>query len=102
MNVSLQYGIGGRTASALAQSAERAIMEGRLAPGGLLPSVRALADALGISAATVPAAYRTLRLRGLLTGEGRRGTRVVLRPPLRLRRPPGVAPGARDPPEGHP
>jgi DNA-binding transcriptional MocR family regulator len=102
MNVSLQYGIGGRTASAVAQSAERAIMEGRLPPGGLLPSVRALADALGISAATVAAAYRTLRVRGLVAGEGRRGTRVVLRPPLLLRRPPVVTPGARDLAEGNP
>jgi DNA-binding transcriptional MocR family regulator len=102
MNVSLQYGIGGRTASALAQSAERAIMDGRLPPGGLLPSVRALADALGISAATVAAAYRTLRVRGLVAGEGRRGTRVVLRPPLLLRRPPVVTPGARDLAEGNP
>jgi DNA-binding transcriptional MocR family regulator len=102
MNVALQYGIAGRTASALAQSAERAIMEGRLPPGGLLPSVRALADALGISAATVAAAYRTLRVRGLVAGEGRRGTRVVLRPPLLLRRPPVVTAGARDLAEGNP
>jgi DNA-binding transcriptional MocR family regulator len=102
MNVSLQYGISGRTASALAQSAERAIMQGRLPPGGLLPSVRALAHALGISAATVAAAYRTLRVRGLVAGEGRRGTRVVLRPPLLLRRPPVVTPGARDLAEGNP
>jgi hypothetical protein len=36
-------------------------MEGRLPPGGLLPPVRSLADALGISASTVAAAYRTLR-----------------------------------------
>jgi DNA-binding transcriptional MocR family regulator len=102
MNVALQYGIGGRTASAIAESAERAVREGRLAPGGLLPPVRALADALGLSAATVAAAYRTLRVRGLVAGEGRRGTRVVLRPPLLLRRPPVVAEGARDLAEGNP
>jgi DNA-binding transcriptional MocR family regulator len=102
MNVALQYGIRGRTASAVAQSAERAIMAGRLPPGSLLPPVRGLAGALGISAATVAAAYRTLRVRGLVAGEGRRGTRVVLRPPLLLRRPPAVAPGARDLAEGNP
>ena len=102
MNVALQYGISGRTASAVAESAERAIMEGRLPPGGLLTPVRGLAGALGISAATVAAAYRTLRVRGLVAGEGRRGTRVVLRPPLLLRRPPVVAPGARDLAEGNP
>ena len=102
MNVALQYGIGGATASAVAQSAERAIMEGRLPPGGLLPPVRTLAEALSLSAATVAAAYRTLRVRGLVAGEGRRGTRVVLRPPLRLRRPPAVTPGTRDLAEGNP
>jgi DNA-binding transcriptional MocR family regulator len=102
MNVSLQYGIAGRTASAIAESAERAVTEGRLPPGGLLPPVRALGEALGISAATVAAAYRTLRVRGLVAGEGRRGTRVVLRPPLLLRRPPAVAAGARDLAEGNP
>ena len=102
MNVALQYDISGATASAVAQSAERAIMEGRLPPGGLLPPVRTLAEALSLSAATVAAAYRTLRVRGLVAGEGRRGTRVVLRPPLRLRRPPVVTPGARDLAEGNP
>src|SRR5437867_4520483 len=102
MNVALQYGIRGRTASAVAESAERAIVAGRLPPGGLLPPVRALAEALGLSAATVAAAYRTLRVRGLVAGEGRRGTRVVLRPPLLLRRPPVVPPGLRDLAEGNP
>jgi len=77
MNVALQYDISGATASAVAQSAERAIMEGRLPPGGLLPPVRTLAEALSLSAATVAAAYRTLRVRGLVAGEGRRGTRRV-------------------------
>ena len=43
MNVALQYGIAGRTRKrASPQSAERAITEGRLAPGGLLPPVRTL------------------------------------------------------------
>ena len=103
MNVISQYGISGHGASAVAESAERAIAQGRLAPGSLLPPVRALAAALGLSAATVAAAYRTLRIRGLVSGEGRRGTRVVLRPPLPVRRtPPIVAPGARDLAEGNP
>src|SRR5258705_13961139 len=102
MNVALQYGIRGPPASAGAGSAERGGMEGRLPPGGLLPPVRGLAEALGISAATVAAAYRTLRVRGLVAGEGRRGTRVVLRPPLLLRRPPVVTTGARDLAEGNP
>src|SRR5437667_12808809 len=67
MNVISQYGISGHGASAVAESAERAIAQGRLAPGSLLPPVRALAAALGLSAATVAAAYRTLRIRGLVS-----------------------------------
>jgi DNA-binding transcriptional MocR family regulator len=102
MNVAIQYGIAGRTASAVAESAESAVREGRLPPGALLPPVRTLAGALGLSAATVAAAYRTLRVRGLVAGEGRRGTRVVMRPPLLVRRPPPVAAGARDLAEGNP
>src|SRR5713226_778092 len=96
MNVVLQYGIQGATASQVAASVERAILEGRLAP------VRALAAVLGLSAATVAAAYRTLRIRGLVAGEGRRGTRVVLRPPLPVRRPPTIGAGTRDLAEGNP
>jgi DNA-binding transcriptional MocR family regulator len=45
--------------------------------------VRALAQRLGTSPATVNAAYRILRQRGLVLGEGRRGTRVAPRPALR-------------------
>src|SRR5215208_3974665 len=102
MNVSLQYGIAGRTASGIAASAERAVTEGRLAPGALLPPVRALAQALGVSAATAGAAYRTLRVRGLAAGDGRRGTRIVPRPPVLVRRPPAATARARDLAEGNP
>lgn len=102
MNVSIQYGIAGRTASAIAASAEHAVTEGRLLPGALLPPVRSLAETLGVSAATVGAAYRTLRVRGLVAGDGRRGTRVVLRPPVLVRRPPAVATRSRDLAEGNP
>ena len=102
VNVTTQYRIQGDTASRVAASVERAILEGRLAPGALLPPVRALAAVLGLSAATVAAAYRTLRIRGLVAGEGRRGTRVVLRPPLPVRRPPMIGAGTRDLAEGNP
>ncbi|HUG54328.1 MAG TPA: aminotransferase class I/II-fold pyridoxal phosphate-dependent enzyme [Vicinamibacteria bacterium] len=92
----------GATASAVAESAERAVLEGRLPPGAVLPPVRRLAAALGLSPATVAAAYRTLRLRGLVAGEGRRGTRVARRPPLPVRAPSAPTPGVRDLAQGNP
>ena len=82
MNVLERYGIHGRTASELAESIETAIRGGRLAPGAVLPTVRATAAALGVSPTTVAAAFRELRGRGLVQGRSRRGTRVTERPPL--------------------
>src|SRR5437764_14873840 len=54
-------GITGSTAREIATNAEAAIREGVLDTGDPLPTVRALATALGTSPATVNAAYRTLR-----------------------------------------
>jgi DNA-binding transcriptional MocR family regulator len=90
-------GITGSTAREIATSAEAAIREGVLDTGDTLPTVRALATALGTSPATVNAAYRTLRQRGLVIAEGRRGTRVAPRPALRVpeRSGPGPAPPHR-------
>jgi DNA-binding transcriptional MocR family regulator len=72
----------GATASAIAASVEDGIQEGRAAGGQSLPTVRELAGQLRVSPATVAAAYQLLRTRGLISGEGRRGTRVVQRPPV--------------------
>ena len=44
--------------------------------------MRGLAAALGVAPATVAAAYRTLRERGLVETAGRNGTRVRARPPV--------------------
>src|SRR5690242_2684710 len=75
-----QYRITGATAREIAASVEAAIRDERVAAGALLPTVRALAADLGASPATVNAAYRILRGRGLVIAEGRRGTRVAPRP----------------------
>jgi DNA-binding transcriptional MocR family regulator len=96
---SVQYHqqITGATAREIATSAERAICAGHLEPGERLPTVRALSTALGTSPATVGAAYRILRERGLVLGAGRRGTQVAPRPALRLARGPApAAEGRRD------
>lgn len=76
------YQIEGRTSAGIAGSVEAGIRSGVLAAGAVLPPVRALAATLGVSPATVAAAYRTLRQRGLLETAGRHGTRVRPRPPV--------------------
>jgi DNA-binding transcriptional MocR family regulator len=81
----IQYGISGDDARGIVASVETAIREGRLGPGAAMPTVRDLARALRVSPTTVAAAYRTLRTRGLVQAQGRRGTRVSHRPPLPVR-----------------
>src|SRR5258706_5577522 len=101
MSVPIRYAIRGSGASELAQSVERGVREGRLAPGAPLPTVRALSKELKLSPATVAAAYRALRQRGLVTSDGRRGTRIGQRPPVTARRPAAPIPaGLRDPASG--
>src|SRR5437763_8835477 len=79
-----QYQLAGSNAREIAASAEAAIRDGHVRSGEPLPTVRALAQRLGVSPATVNSAYRVLRQRGLVVGEGRRGTRVAPRPALRI------------------
>lgn len=66
----------GRTASELARSIENAVHSGVLAPGESLPPIRQLASSARLSPVTVAAAYRRLHSRGIVVGQGRRGTRV--------------------------
>ena len=62
----------------IADGIEAAIAAGDLAAGEHLPTVRAFADALGVSPTTVSAAFAKLKRRGLLQTSGRRGTAVSL------------------------
>src|SRR5437016_5058357 len=78
----VQNTISGRTAVNIAASVEGAVASGRAAGGDLLPSVRQLSAHLGVSAATVAAAYRLLQERGVVTAERRRGTRIRAAAPV--------------------
>lgn len=72
----VQRYLSGTTAVNIAASVESAVASGKLQPGERLPPVRALARQLGVSPATVAAAYRTLQTRGIAFANGRRGTVV--------------------------
>lgn len=77
-----QYLPAGRSASEIAADVEAAVREGRLQPGAALPPVRGLAVELHVSPATVAAAYRDLRLKGIARGHRRAGTRITGAPPV--------------------
>src|SRR5436190_1520349 len=98
----VQNTITGRTAVKIAGSVEAAVASGAASAGDLLPSVRALASHLQVSAATVAAAYRLLQERGVVTAERRRGTRIRAAAPVAA---PGEEPlpkGVRDLATGNP
>lgn len=74
----------------LAQQVRRDITLKRYAPGERLPSVRALAAAQGVSAATVVRCYRHLEALGMVQARHKSGTYVAEPAPVR------AAPGAKD------
>lgn len=68
--------IEGRTPVGISASIGRLISSGRLAAGDRLPTVRALAEDLGISPATVSHAWKALAAAGLIESHGRNGSFV--------------------------
>ena len=55
------------------------ITDGRLEAGARLPTVRRLAEDVGLAANTVARAYRELEADGVITTHGRKGTFVTQR-----------------------
>jgi len=92
----------GDTAVKIAASVETAIARGTLGSGERLPVVRDAAGMLGVSPATVAAAYRALQQRGVIVSDGRRGTRVRPAAPVSAPPPPPLASGIRDLASGNP
>ncbi|HTZ24634.1 MAG TPA: aminotransferase class I/II-fold pyridoxal phosphate-dependent enzyme [Streptosporangiaceae bacterium] len=102
MNHLAQYIGRGAAATTIAARIEAAIAEGELVPEARLPTVRDLAAELAVSPATVAAAYRLLKQRGLVSANSRRGTVVLPQPPLRVRGARPLPPGVRDLASGNP
>ncbi len=66
----------GTTAVNIARSIEQLIRNQNWPPGFRLPTVRALAEELGVNPNTVSAAYKQLRHVGIIATDGRRGSFV--------------------------
>jgi len=102
MRVLVQNYIDGDSSVNIARSVETAVSHGKLDAGALLPPVRALAAHLRVSPATVAAAYRLLRERGVVVADRRRGTRVRWAPPIATPRALPLPRNVRDLAEGNP
>jgi DNA-binding transcriptional MocR family regulator len=92
----------GADATAIAAAVEQAVAAGSLLPGTPLPTVRSLASDIAVSPTTVAAAYRALKVRGIVATGGRRGTTVARQPPLRVRPARNLPDGVRDLWSGNP
>lgn len=78
----LSVRIDDQSAPGIAAAVSRLIRAGTIPPGSQLPTVRALAARLGVSPATVSAAWNTLRRQRVIEGSGRQGTWVLDHPVL--------------------
>ena len=88
-----------RSPQGIAGAFGRAIRSGDLAPGDRLPTVREVAAELGVSPATVSAAWQALRRTGVVVSRGRAGT-FVRETPARLAEPAPARTGGRPAPTG--
>lgn len=93
--------LAGDSSVKIAASVELAVASGKARGGALLPPVRAVATTLGVSPATVGAAWRLLRDRGIVITDGRRGTRIRQSAPILAAVTPMPA-GVRDLATGNP
>ena len=98
----VQTYIKGSSAVNIAASVEQGVAAGRVSKGETLPSVRALAAILKVSPATVAAAYRILRERGVVVAGGRRGTRIRHAADAPAALPVDLPPDVRNLAEGNP
>jgi DNA-binding transcriptional regulator YhcF (GntR family) len=78
----------------LRQQVTALVLARSLAPGDRLPSIRQLANDLGIAGGTVARAYRELESDGVVTTRGRHGT-VIEGPPRRPAPPADLIDAAR-------
>jgi DNA-binding transcriptional regulator YhcF (GntR family) len=78
----------------LRQQVTALVLGGGLAPGDRLPSIRQLANDLGLAGGTVARAYRELESDGVVTTHGRHGT-VIEGPPRRPAPPADLMEAAR-------
>jgi DNA-binding transcriptional MocR family regulator len=98
-----QYRMRATSGAELVREIEAGVASGALSPGEPLPSVRRLAELVGLSPGTVASALSELRRRGVVLSEPRRGTRVGEGAPIGYARQPlAVPPGARDLSAGNP
>lgn len=74
--------ISGTSAAEIAGSVRDQVASGELAPGAMLPPVRALASDLGVNRNTVALAYRRLVEAGVAETRGRGGTVIAAVPQL--------------------
>jgi DNA-binding transcriptional regulator YhcF (GntR family) len=84
MRITLDEGSRAPLSRQLADAIADRIRRGVLPPAVRLPTVRDLAEDLGLAPNTVAKAYRALEEAGLVVARGRRGTFVAERLPERL------------------